>query len=179
MDKRAYITGLGGQGVMFLAKLYTKAAYRDGKDVLLYPTYGGEQRGGASNAAVMVSDKKVGAPSVALYDTVVYLHQKSYDLAPAAVKPGAVGIFNTAMVKETKDADIRKVLIDANAEGEALGSERAANMVLLGALIRAMDEVAKDTVLDILREEMAEDPSLPLNEAAIRKGYELAEEQLR
>ena len=72
MDKRAYITGLGGQGVMFLAKLYTKAAYRDGKDVLLYPTYGGEQRGGASNAAVMVSDKKVGAPSVALYDTVVY-----------------------------------------------------------------------------------------------------------
>lgn len=180
MDKRAYVTGLGGQGVMLIAKLYIKGGFSANKDVLMYPTYGGEQRGGASNAAIMVSDTKVGAPNVAKFDVSLFMHQNAYNLAPDCVKDGGIAIINSALVTETKDnPNIRKVYIDATAEAVKLGSERASNMVMLGALTVCMDAIGLDDVLESMRHEMAKKPQfIELNENAIRKGAELAKAQL-
>lgn len=179
MERRIYITGIGGQGVMLIGKLLTYGAFSEDKDVLFVPTYGGEQRGGASNCAVMISDDRVGAPNVKQYDVVVYMAQSTYDGAPNAVRKNGVAILNTSSVKNIRDDGTKKILIDASAEAAALGSEKASNMVMLGALVRAQDVVSLDYVIKALNKQMASKPQLlELNLKAIQRGVELASAQL-
>jgi 2-oxoglutarate ferredoxin oxidoreductase subunit gamma len=179
MERRIYITGVGGQGVMLVGKLFTYGAFSEDKDVLFVPTYGGEQRGGASNCAIMISDDRVGAPNVKQYDVVVYMAQSSYDAAPNAVRPNGIAILNTSSIKTIRDDGIKTILVDAMAEAAILGSEKAANMVLLGALVQAQDVVSMDYVIKALTKQMASKPQLlELNKKAILRGAEIAAAQL-
>lgn len=179
MERRIYITGTGGQGVMLIGKMLTYAAFFEEKGVLFMPIYGGEQRGGASNCAIMMSDGKVGAPNVKKYDIVVYMNQQMYNQGCSLVKDGGVAILNTSAIKDIKDDGIRKVLVDAVAEAEALGSAKAANMVMLGALSYVQDVVSQECVLKALHKQMASKPQLlELNEKAIARGTEIAAAQL-
>ncbi len=179
MEKRIYVTGIGGQGVMLIGKMMTYGAFYEGKDVLFVPTYGGEQRGGASNCAVMISDTKVGAPNVKQYDIVVYMSQMMYDQGAAAVRSNGIAILNTSAIHEIKDDGIKKILVNAAKEAAALGSEKAANMVMLGALAYAQGVVGMDYILKALRKQMASKPEfLELNEKAMLRGAEIAAAQL-
>ena len=179
MERRVYITGTGGQGVMLIGKMLTYGAFFEEKSVLFMPTYGGEQRGGASNCAIMMSDDKVGAPNVRQYDIVVYMNQTMYEQGANAVRPNGVAILNTSAIKNVHDDGVKKVLVDAVAEAEALGSAKAANMVMLGALAYVQDVVSDEYILKALHKQMASKPQLiELNEKAIARGAEIAAAQL-
>lgn len=179
MERRIYCCGTGGQGVMLIGKLLTYGAFYEDKDVLFVPTYGGEQRGGASNCAIMISDTKVGAPNVKQYDIIVYMNQAVYNQYAASVRPGGVAVVNASYVKELKDDGIKKVCINAVEEAEALGSVKVANMIMLGALAQTQDAVSMEYILKALRKQMASKPQLlELNEKAIARGAELAAAQL-
>lgn len=179
MERRIYITGIGGQGVMLMGKLFTYGAFSEDKDVLFVPTYGGEQRGGASNCAIMISDDRVGAPNVKQYDVVVYMSQSTYDGAPNAVRKNGTAVLNTDSIKNIRDDGIKKILVDAVAEAAALGSEKAANMVMLGALVQAQDVVSLEYIIKALQKQMASKPQLlELNVKAVQRGAEIAAAQL-
>ena len=51
------LTGIGGQGVQLCAKALAMAATAEGRQALLSSHYGGEMRGGPSQASVVVGDE--------------------------------------------------------------------------------------------------------------------------
>ena len=134
METRIYIAGTGGQGVMLIGKSFAYGAFYQEKNVLFVPSYGGEQRGGASNCAIMLSDGRIGAPCVKKYDIVVYMNQGTYETYSDAVNQRGTAILNTSMVYSERDDGVRKVRVNATEEAEAMGSAKVANMVMLGAL---------------------------------------------
>lgn len=70
------IAGVGGQGAQTAAQAIAKAAFKEGKKVLYIPNFGVEQRGGASIAFVIVSEKPVVYPKFRTADVLGLLSDK-------------------------------------------------------------------------------------------------------
>lgn len=180
MEKRIFICGFGGQGVMLIGKLLCQAAFYEGNEVLFYPSYGGEQRGGASNCTIIISDEEVGAPNVRSYDICVFMNNETYRAYGSCVKPGGIAILNTSFIKEVNsEFDVHNICVDAAAEAESLGIPKAANMIMLGALTAAAGAGETDSIMKAMEKKLASRPQLiPMNEKAIICGRELAKAQM-
>lgn len=179
METRIYITGTGGQGVMLIGKCFTTGAFLEKKNVLFVPSYGGEQRGGASNCAIMLSDGPIGAPSVKKYNIVVYMNQGCYDQSCGCVNQNGIAVLNSSFVKEEKDDGVKKIRVNAQETAAELGTEKAANIVMLGALTKAQSFIDPEFVLEAIKKKWEKSPkALELNEKAFAAGMEIAAKQL-
>jgi len=140
MQQEVIIAGFGGQGVLFAGQLLAYTAMDLGKDVTWIPSYGPEMRGGTANCTVVISDQEIGSPFVMNPTAVLAMNLPSLDKYEDLVKTGGVLVVNTSMVNRKVDReDITVVSIPANDIAEALGSKRAVNMVMLGALLGNLD----------------------------------------
>jgi 2-oxoglutarate ferredoxin oxidoreductase subunit gamma len=138
MEKSVVFAGFGGQGVLFAGQLLAHAAADAGLHVTWIPSYGPEMRGGTSNCTVVVGDEPIGSPLVRHPDMVVAMNLPSTDKYEPLVKPGGVLIVNGSLVKRPIERDdIQVIVIPANEMAEKLGSQRMANVVMLGALLEA------------------------------------------
>lgn len=179
METRIYIAGTGGQGVMLIGKSFAYGAFYQEKNVLFVPSYGGEQRGGASNCAIMLSDGRIGAPCVKKYDIVVYMNQGTYETYSDAVNQRGTAILNTSMVYSERDDGVRKVRVNATEEAEAMGSAKVANMVMLGALAGTQKVVDPAFIAEAIRKKWSKIPqTMEMNERAFARGMEISAAQL-
>lgn len=63
MGKEIICAGFGGQGVLTAGMLLINAGMEQDKNVLFYPSYGSEMRGGTANCTVKVSEKLIASRS--------------------------------------------------------------------------------------------------------------------
>ena len=141
------------------------------------PSYGPEQRGGTANVTVILSDKKISSPVLDKYDIVVALNQQSLDKFAPRVKAGGTLIYDTNGIHNhpTRD-DISIHPIDAMTATLEIGNTKAYNMVVMGALLNAMDyKLPMENVIKGLKKSLPErhHKLIPLNEQAIEKGKSL------
>ena len=54
--------GFGGQGVLTTGLILAEAGMKLGMNVLWYPSYGSEMRGGTANCTIKFSDKEIASP---------------------------------------------------------------------------------------------------------------------
>ncbi|HHX09015.1 MAG TPA: 2-oxoacid:ferredoxin oxidoreductase subunit gamma [Chloroflexi bacterium] len=135
MQSEIIISGFGGQGTLYAGQVYAYAAMDEGKHVTWIPSYGPEMRGGTANCSVVISDEEIGSPTTLHPRAVIALNLPSLDKYEPLVAPGGYLIVNESMVNRTPTrTDIHVLMIPANDIARELGNERAANMVLLGAL---------------------------------------------
>ena len=135
MQSEVIISGFGGQGTLYAGQVYAYAGMDEGKHVTWIPSYGPEMRGGTANCTVVISDEEIGSPSALHPRAVIALNLPSLDKYEPLVAPGGFLIVNQSMVnREPTRTDIHWLTIPANDIARELGNERAANMVLLGAL---------------------------------------------
>ena len=147
MLQKLFFAGSGGQGALAIGQLIAKAAMEEGCEVTYLPSYGPEMRGGTANATVVVSDKPISCPLVNECDVLVVMNLPSLTRFEPMVKPGGTLFLNSSLIPEpAKRTDIRVVAVPANDEAEALGVERAANMVMLGAILKETGVVKFETV---------------------------------
>lgn len=179
MENSLIIAGFGGQGVILIGQLLGYSATAAGKNATFFPSYGAEQRGGTANCTVVIADEAIGSPVVTRLDTVIAMNEPSLAKFESWVKPGGTIIVNSSLVhKKVTRSDVRALYIPANELAEQLGSEKSANMVILGSYLGASQALAVEPVIETMRVKMASKAKfLPLNEAAIRAGKELAESQ--
>jgi 2-oxoglutarate ferredoxin oxidoreductase subunit gamma len=126
---------------------------------------------------VVISDEEIGSPVVNQLDTVIVMNEPSLLRFEGWVKPQGTLIVNSSLIaSKVSRNDVRVLYVPANAIADKLGSEKIANMVLLGSYIESSQVLTTEIVLDTMREKMAGKESfLPLNEAAIRAGMELVQ----
>ena len=174
MKEEIIIAGFGGQGVLSMGKILAYSGLMDDKEVTWMPSYGPEQRGGTANVTVILSDKKISSPVLDKYDIVVALNQQSLDKFAPKVKPGGTLIYDTNGIHNhpTRD-DISIYPIDAMTATLEIGNSKAYNMVVMGALLNAMDyKLPMENVIKGLKKSLPErhHKLIPLNEQAIEKG---------
>ncbi len=157
MEYAVVFAGFGGQGVLFAGQLLAHAAADAGLHVTWIPSYGPEMRGGTANCTVVISDEPIGSPLVRNPDIVVAMNLPSTDKYEPLVKPGGLLIVNGSLVQRPIDReDIDVIVIPANDIAESLGSQRMANVVMLGALLTARPILSLEQMEEALRKHLPE-----------------------
>lgn len=168
--------GFGGQGVLFIGKVTAQAAMLAHKQVTWIPSYGPEMRGGTANCSVIVSEKKIGSPTVAQPDVAVVMNVASYEKYLNLVAPGGILFVNSSIIPElTGRDDIRMVRVPVNKIAHELGNDKVANIVMLGAMQALAPVIPGEAIEQALLELAGKKPELAeLNTRALKTGKEYA-----
>ena len=151
--KKIFLAGFGGQGVLLIGQMLTYAAMYADQEVTWMPSYGPEMRGGTANCTVCISDDKpIASPVVSTCDILVAMNAPSLEKFESMLVPGGDLFINTSVVNiEPTRKDVNIHYVDTAAIAEELGEDKAANMVMLGAIIRqtgVVDLASMDTVFE-------------------------------
>jgi indolepyruvate ferredoxin oxidoreductase beta subunit len=125
------VSGVGGQGVLFITRLLADAAIRKGASVLTSETHGMAQRGG-----VVVSHLKVGDFSSPLVrashaDGIIVLSVENLPIHRRFLGPAGWAVVN-APPKSLPGGGEGVHTVDADALSKEIGNPQAVNLVLLG-----------------------------------------------
>ncbi len=140
---RVKISGFGGQGVLSLGYILAILGKQRGFQVSWLPSYGPEMRGGTANCSVVFSKTHIGSPEAAENcDMLICLNQPSVDKFLPILKKGGVLIYDSDTVKLPADIskDIFVYGLAASDLANQLGDLRSANIVMLGAIGRVMED---------------------------------------
>jgi indolepyruvate ferredoxin oxidoreductase, beta subunit len=134
VKQQIVISGIGGQGVLFVTRLLAEAAMMKGYPVLTSETHGMAQRGGT-----VVSHLKVGDFSSPLIrpfsaDGLLALKPESLAQHGGFVKPGGWAIVNSSQPLH-EPGELTITSIDADTLSRAIGNPKSVNLIMLGAAI--------------------------------------------
>ena len=137
-QKRIFIAGFGGQGVLLIGQLIAYAAMYENKKVTWMPSYGPEVRGGTANCTVIISDETIASPLVSSCDILVVMNGPSLERFEHMLIPGGELFINESIISDKNSrADISVNYVDCTGIAvEKLGNAKTANMVMLGAMIK-------------------------------------------
>ena len=151
-----FFAGSGGQGVLLMGQMVTYAAMLEDKASTFFPSYGPEMRGGTANCTVVVSDKTVSCPLIYEADYIVAMNLPSLIKFEPLLKPGGIIVINASTVNQKPTrTDIAFHEVPANDLAMDLGNMRVANMIMLGAFIRATNVVAESSIEEVVDELIA------------------------
>ncbi|MCX7680472.1 MAG: 2-oxoacid:acceptor oxidoreductase family protein [Anaerolineae bacterium] len=173
MQEEIIISGFGGQGALFAGQLLAYAAMDQGYHVTWIPSYGPEMRGGKARCTVVISDEEIGSPLVRRPSSAIVLNIPSMEAFEPAVKPGGVLVVNSSLVPQKSERDdIRVFYLPATDIATELGNVRLANVVCLGALVRATGILPLEAVKQALDKHLPERyrTLLALNNQALDRG---------
>ncbi len=133
--------GFGGQGVLTAGMMLIDAGMEQGKNVLFYPSYGSEMRGGTANCSVKISDKKIASPICKTLDILFSMNAPAIDKFESRLKPGGLLLVNSSVVPDdrTYRDDIKVVKVPVTDIATELENPKGANIVMLGALAANSD----------------------------------------
>jgi len=148
--------GFGGQGILFMGDLLARAALREGRHVTFLPSYGVAMRGGTANCVVKISDEDIGSPFLEELNAALIMNEPSLLKFQSMVRPGGVIAANSSLIDPRacqRGDEVRVVWTPATEMSrEVAGNEASANMVALGAFLRAEPVVAVESVEAVLRD---------------------------
>jgi 2-oxoglutarate ferredoxin oxidoreductase subunit gamma len=175
MEEKIIVAGFGGQGIILMGKLLAHAGLLEGRTVTCFPSYGPEMRGGTANCMVILSDRKIGSPYVAEPSCTIAMNRPSLDRFEPVTKVNGCIVVNSSMVdREVGRTDVTVATIGASEIAEKLSYVRAANMVALGAFVRAKPLVKISSLIDCMEKTMStqKEEVRATNERALLSGFE-------
>ncbi len=153
MHEETVIAGFGGQGVIFMGKLLTYLGMKEGHQVTYIPSYGAEVRGGTANCTVIISSEPIASPLSIHPSSVIVMNQPSLERFEPRVRVGGLMVLNSSLlVGSASRGDLEVVTLAANEAAEAAGSERVANMVVLGAYLARRPVASIERTCELLPE---------------------------
>ena len=189
MNTSILIVGVGGQGTLLASVLLGNLALEYGYDVKLSEVHGMAHRGGSVVTHVKMSDEKVGSPLIEEGEADIILafeKLEAYRWLPYLKKGGGIYV-NTQQILPMPvilgDAeypeDIEQVLaeragnlkaFDALAIAEEAGSDKAVNVVLLGAASK--DLPFSDEAWQKVIEKNVKEKFIEMNKFAFTRGQQ-------
>lgn len=170
--KKIVIAGFGGQGVLLIGQMLAYAAMYENREVTWMPSYGPEMRGGTANCTVVISDEPIASPLAGECDILAVMNGPSLDKFEETLATGGELFVNESMVpRRSGRNDITVHYVDcAGIASERLGSAKAANMVMLGAIVRKtgiVDMLTMEKVCEaVFRGSKAQ--HIPMNQSALK-----------
>ncbi len=169
MDQQIAISGLGGQGILFLTRLLAETALDMGLDVLSSETHGMAMRGGAG-----ISHLKIGHFSSPLIragqaDLALFLARENLEVHPHVIGTQTRVLLNASDNEAYDGLDASQIAMDV------IGRHQAANLVLLGyGLGKEYLFAQADKVRDTLKKLSKTPAVLEANQTALDAGLSKA-----
>lgn len=177
-DVKLKIAGLGGQGVLLLGQLLLEMGLREGLEVSWLPSYGPEMRSGSAHCHVCLSKRRIGSPLVSQPDVLVAMNEFSLHKFAHEVVSGGVILYNGAALPADFSApEIQGVAIPAAEIADKLGSAKAANIVMMGALLEETECLSSRTALSVIEDNVKNMDLLEIDRRALTAGRLFIDEQ--
>ncbi|MDO8944269.1 MAG: 2-oxoacid:acceptor oxidoreductase family protein [Desulfobacterales bacterium] len=163
MKQQIVVSGIGGQGVLFVTRILAEAAIEKGLEVLTSETHVMALRGGT-----VISHVKVGPFTSPLIragqaDIGLFLHAGNLEVHRGFLKPGGVIYMNAAGGGEI-------AAIDATRIAREHGALVIANLVLLGFAVRAGGLFCDAATVEAVLKRISSPKQLDLNLEGFRLG---------
>lgn len=164
-NQQIIISGLGGQGVLFITKLLAGAAMADDLPVLTSETHGMAQRGGNVISYLKIGEFSGPLIRPATADTLIALKTESFAHHAYFLKPGGLAVVNSP--DPVEDDRYRILSADATALAEKAGNVRSENIAMLGFFLGAMTDDTHlfnpDTLARMVKEKFQAKPAVAAN----------------
>ncbi|WML35807.1 indolepyruvate oxidoreductase subunit beta [Clostridium sp. OS1-26] len=187
--KSILFVGVGGQGTILASKVLTEGLLKSGYDVKMSEVHGMAQRGGSVSTQVRFG-KKVYSPLIEKGDADVivsfekseaarwishlkkdgYLVVNDYEIHPVPVLIGQEE-YPENVNEKLRQTVKNTIVVNATKIAEELGNIKAQNVVLLGALIKALN--LEDIDWNGVLETTVPPKALELNKKALQKGMQV------
>jgi 2-oxoglutarate ferredoxin oxidoreductase subunit gamma len=167
------LTGIGGQGIQLAAKTLAMAATAEGHQVLMSSHYGGEMRGGQTEASVVIADERLrSVPILESVSSAYVMHGRYWPGAAERLRPGGVVVANSAAVGDIPAGDFQLFAVAAGDIAVEVGAAMSAGFVLLGAYATVTGVVGVAALVAAMQELVPpyRTQHLVVNEAALRAG---------
>jgi 2-oxoisovalerate ferredoxin oxidoreductase beta subunit len=175
VDLEVRIAGFGGQGVLLLGEMLAEAGLDAGLEVSWLPSYGPEMRSGTSNCHVRICSSPIDSPVVTAPGVLIAMNEPSLRKFDRAVRPGGWVIYNgEEFPADCQRDDVHVLALPFTEIANQLGDSRAANMVMLGALLEISGVLPQASVDAALRRLIKHQRWIDLDEKAIARGGQLA-----
>ncbi len=155
MTKSILLVGVGGQGTILASKILTLGLMEAGYDVKMSEIHGMSQRGGSVSSQVRYGDhvyspviEKGTADIVVAFEKMEALRALDYlkEDGTLVVNNEEIDSMSVITGEETYPPDVleeidkhvQEKVVDATRLARELGSEKAANIILLGTIIKSM-----------------------------------------
>jgi indolepyruvate ferredoxin oxidoreductase beta subunit len=163
MKQQIVVSGIGGQGVLFVTRILAEAAIEMGLEVLTSETHGMAMRGGT-----VISHVKVGPFTSPLIragqaDIGLFLHAGNLEVHRGFLKPGGAIYMNAAQGGEI-------AAIDATRIAREHGALVIANLVLLGFAVRRGALFCDAATIEAVLARISSPKQLDLNLEGFRLG---------
>ena len=171
IDLQVRIAGFGGQGVLLLGEVLAEAGLDAGLEVSWLPSYGPEMRSGTSNCHVRLSSEPIDSPLVTVPNVLIAMNEPSLRKFDAGVRAGGWVIYNgDAFPADCGREDVKVLALPFTRLADELGDARAANMVMLGALLELADSLPQASIDAALRRLVHNPRWVELDERALDRG---------
>ena len=177
VDVEIRIAGFGGQGVLLLGEVLAEAGLDAGLEVSWLPSYGPEMRSGTSNCHVRLATRSIDSPLVSAPEILVAMNEPSLRKFDRSVRPGGWVIYNGEVFPaDCARSDVRVLALPFTQIAHQLGDARAANMVMLGALLQIAGVLPEPSVDAALRRLIPNPRWIELDARALARGRALYRE---
>ena len=176
---KTIFSGFGGQWVLSMGYTLATAAKLEGKHVTYFPSYGVEVRGGTANCTVAVADEEIASPVASEPEFIVAMNQPSFARFQSILQAGGLILVNSSIVDiSAARGDIEIVAVPTSELAEELGTIKVANMIMLGAFIKASSIISYDFMIKNLLQILGEGKSklIKLNKEALEMGFNYVKE---
>ncbi|HNR13313.1 MAG TPA: indolepyruvate oxidoreductase subunit beta [Thermodesulfobacteriota bacterium] len=191
--RRIVIKAVGGQGNLLISKILGEAAIKAGISVQMNEVHGMAQRGGVVETDVLLGDILSSTISDGEADVLLALEpleaaravgkcnkdtliiSSTTSIVPSTVATGGAAYPDSEALLNSIKLNVKELItIDAGTLAKQAGSGMAANMVMLGALVRKGDlpfsaDIVKQTIQERVKESFRE-----INLRAFDLGYNAA-----
>ncbi len=164
-DRQIFMVGLGGQGILLLARALAVWAATTGREVITSETHGMAMRGGTVTASLKVG--RYAGPLIppGAADVLIGLDEQEALSHLPMLRQGGVSVVNAAT-----DTGTFSHVVDASGIARSLGAPGAANMIVLGraALVLGIDRADIGEIV----ERLSPAKVVETNRKALQAGFE-------
>ena len=177
-DVKIKIAGFGGQGVLLLGQLLIEMGMREALEVSWLPSYGPEMRSGSAHCHVCLSKERIGSPLVSHPDVLVAMNEFSLRKFAPEVASGGLILYSGASVPADFTAPgVQVFAIPAAEIADRLGSTKAANIVMMGALLEETECLSPGTAFGVLEDKVKKLDLLEIDRKALTAGRLFIDDQ--
>jgi 2-oxoisovalerate ferredoxin oxidoreductase beta subunit len=177
-DVKIKIAGFGGQGVLLLGQLLIEMGMREGLEVSWLPSYGPEMRSGSAHCHVCLSKERIGSPLVSRPDVLVAMNEFSLrKFAPEVASGGIILYSGGSLLADFAAPGVQVFVIPAAEIADRLGSTKAANIVMMGALLEETECMAPGTAFRVLEDKVKKLDLLEIDRQALTAGRLFIDDQ--
>jgi len=174
------VAGFGGQGVLLLGQLLTEMGMREGLEVSWLPSYGPEMRSGSAHCHVCLAKQRIGSPLLSHPDVLVAMNEISLRKFAQTVAAGGLILYNAARLPEDFQLpQARIICIPASEMADKLGSTKATNIVMMGALLEETECLLTATAEGVLETKVKKVALKEINRKALAAGRDFIDHYVR